>query len=348
MNYIGDFLEDATVYIPFNTFDSNDPSASVTITNLAAGDVEVWKNGVVQPTPGSGVTVTLNIGTNNGTHLIAIDTSDTTDVGWFVINADYQVRINGTTVDGATINAWVGTFSIENRYNAIVDNNLDHLMKVATSNSATLPEVVDDTILANIMTKTDGDTSDFDFTTDSLEAIRDHAATIKAETATIVTDTNEIQGKLPTNKFMGSSDGADDDGTLNTIATDTTTDIPALIATAQSDLDKLTGSDGATLATTQGNYAPAKAGDAMDLVANAVDVSALAADAVDEIIDEVIEGSITLRQVMKLVLSVLTGISSGGGTDTIVFRDIGDTKDRILATVDSNGNRTAIGTRDGS
>lgn len=33
-------------------------------------------------------------------------------------------------------------------------------------------------------------------------------------------DTNAIQGKLPTNKFMGSSDGADDDGTLNTIAGD--------------------------------------------------------------------------------------------------------------------------------
>ena len=35
----------------------------------------------------------------------------------------------------------------------------------------------------------------------------------------IIQDTNEIQGKLPTNKFMGSSDGADDDGTLNTIST---------------------------------------------------------------------------------------------------------------------------------
>jgi hypothetical protein len=37
----------------------------------------------------------------------------------------------------------------------------------------------------------------------------------------IETDTNEIQGKLPTNKFMGSSDGADDDTTLNSILTDT-------------------------------------------------------------------------------------------------------------------------------
>lgn len=48
--------------------------------------------------------------------------------------------------------------------------------------------------------------------TDGLGAIKD-------ETALIVADTNEIQGKLPTNKFMGSSDGADDDGTLNTIST---------------------------------------------------------------------------------------------------------------------------------
>lgn len=38
------------------------------------------------------------------------------------------------------------------------------------------------------------------------------------------------------------------------------------LSTAQSDLDKITGSDGATLATAQGNYAPAKAGDNMGTV----------------------------------------------------------------------------------
>lgn len=35
----------------------------------------------------------------------------------------------------------------------------------------------------------------------------------------IYEDSNAIQGKLPTNKFMGSSDGADDNGTLDTINT---------------------------------------------------------------------------------------------------------------------------------
>jgi len=82
--------------------------------------------------------------------------------------------------------------------------------------------------------------------------------------------------------------------------------------------------------------------------ANVLTASALKADAVDEIHDEVIEGAITHRQMMRLILAVLTGKSSGGGTTTLTFRDIGDTKDRLVVTVDSNGNRSAVGTRDGS
>jgi len=76
---------------------------------------------------------------------------------------------------------------------ALVNLNLDHLMKVAVSNRDTMPEVVDDTVLANIMTKTDGDTSDFDHATDSLEAIRDKLTDIETDTQAIETDTNELQ-----------------------------------------------------------------------------------------------------------------------------------------------------------
>lgn len=82
--------------------------------------------------------------------------------------------------------------------------------------------------------------------------------------------------------------------------------------------------------------------------ANVLTASALKADAVDEIHDEVIEGAITHRQMMRLILAVLTGKSSGGGTTTLTFRDIGDAKDRLVVTVDSDGNRSAVGTRDGS
>lgn len=85
----------------------------------------------------------------------------------------------------------------------------------------------------------------------ALTTIAADAARLTAERAAVLTDWINA-GRL--------------DAILDIIAADTTTDIPALIATAQSDLDTLTGTDGATLATTQGNYAPAVAGDKMDLL----------------------------------------------------------------------------------
>lgn len=67
------------------------------------------------------------------------------------------------------------------------------------------------------------------------------------------------------------------DTEIAAILEDTGTTIPGLIGTAQADLDILTGTDGATLATAQLNYAPAKAGDQMDLVdaPNATAVTAI-------------------------------------------------------------------------
>lgn len=81
---------------------------------------------------------------------------------------------------------------------------------------------------------------------------------------------------------------------------------------------------------------------AAKIATGAIDADALAADAVDEILDEVIEGTLTLRQVLRLLLSVMVGKSAGGGTATITFRDNADTKNRISATVDANNNRTAV------
>jgi len=79
--------------------------------------------------------------------------------------------------------------------------------------------------------------------------------------------------------------------------------------------------------------------------ADVLTASALKADAVDEIHDEIVEGTITHRQAIRLMLSILTGLSSGGGTGTVVFRDISDTKNRFSADVDEYGNRTVINTR---
>jgi hypothetical protein len=55
-----------------------------------------------------------------------------------------------------------------------------------------------------------------------------------------------------------------------------------------------------------------------------------------------VEGSIDEIEAWRVALAALAGKTSGGGTGTLVFRDTGDSKDRITATVDANKNRTAI------
>lgn len=72
------------------------------------------------------------------------------------------------------------------------------------------------------------------------------------------------------------------------------------------------------------------------------DAMALTGAAVDAILDDVVEGAFTLRQFIRLFAAALFNKSSGGGTATIIFRDRGDTKARISATVDADGNRTAV------
>jgi len=119
--YLGDYVKDETIYVMFNTFTSDDPSASCTITNLINTDVHIHKNdGLTQRNNAAGITMSVNFDGITGSHMIKIDTSDDTVAGFWVAGADYFVRIEGTTVDGATINAVVSHFSIENRVTALI------------------------------------------------------------------------------------------------------------------------------------------------------------------------------------------------------------------------------------
>lgn len=83
--------------------------------------------------------------------------------------------------------------------------------------------------------------------------------------------------------------------------------------------------------------------DADTFAAGAVDANALAADAVDEILDEVVEGTLTMRQMLRIFMSALAGKSAVSGSNR-TFRDVADGKNRISATVDSDGQRTAVST----
>lgn len=59
------------------------------------------------------------------------------------------------------------------------------------------------------------------------------------------------------------------------------------------------------------------------------------------LLDE-IENGMDHQDVMRIMLAAMAGKVSGADTNTISFRDNADTKDRIVATTDGNGNRTAV------
>jgi hypothetical protein len=109
----GDYDTTETVDIPFNTFSSDDPSASVTVTDLVAGDIEIHKDGsITQRASDNGVTVSINFDGVTGNHIVHIDLSDNSDAGYYAAGSRFQVRLEGITVDGATLNVWIGCFSI--------------------------------------------------------------------------------------------------------------------------------------------------------------------------------------------------------------------------------------------
>lgn len=78
------------------------------------------------------------------------------------------------------------------------------------------------------------------------------------------------------------------------------------------------------------------------LCINQADLVALGGDVADAVLDEVVEGSYTLRHLVRLMAAALLGKLSGAATTTITIRDASDTKTRITATVDEDGNRSAL------
>ena len=61
-----------------------------------------------------------------------------------------------------------------------------------------------------------------------------------------------------------------------------------------------------------------------------------------DISGQLVEGTLTMQQAMKVVLAATAGKLSGAGTGTVTIRDTNDTLDRIVATTDASGNRITV------
>jgi len=114
------------------------------------------------------------------------------------------------------------------------------------------------------------------------------------------------------------------DGIVDEILTDTGTTLPGTLATLAGYID----TEVAAILEDTGTSIPA-------LISGLNDISAA------DVWGYIIEGTLTAEMVARIQLAVLAGRTTGGGTDTVTFRDQANTKPRLTAVVDTSGNRTS-------
>jgi len=108
MIYLGDFKEDSTIYLCWDTNDKNGGS----ITRATNGSIRVYKDdGTVENTVG--ITDTEDFDSLTGIHNCKIDLSSD---AFYSKGHDYSVVLAGATIDGESVNAALAIFSIENRF----------------------------------------------------------------------------------------------------------------------------------------------------------------------------------------------------------------------------------------
>lgn len=139
MSDLGLVKPGSTIYLPFHSFSSDDPSASITLTGLALGDIQVYKDGsMTQRASTSGFTLLdtdgIDLDSTTGLHGISIDLSDDTTADFWKAGSHYMVAIASVTIDAATVNFWRATFTI-GYPGAILDT---HLSAVGSQTSVTL------------------------------------------------------------------------------------------------------------------------------------------------------------------------------------------------------------------
>lgn len=119
-----------TLYIPFATYDSNDPTASVTMSGLATSDIEIYKDGgITQRASDSGYALLdtdgIDFDSVTGIHGFSVDLADNTTAGFYASGSQYFIVVSSITVDAGTISFIAARFTLG-------QPNADHNTTIAT------------------------------------------------------------------------------------------------------------------------------------------------------------------------------------------------------------------------
>lgn len=308
--WLGDFPEDfATLTCMFTTHSSTGAPVAP-LTAFENADVRIYKNGSgTEKTSQNGVTMTSPFDSITGLHCLTIDTSnDTGDAAFWVAGNLYTLVLvpDSETVDSITVTKVIGQFGIE-LYGALKPTTANRKLDVSAGGEAGVD-------WANVGSPT----------------------TALALTGTTIAVTQKVDvDTIKTNPVVNG-------GTITFPTTAT------LASTTNITAGTITTATTATNVTTVNGLA-ADVITAASIAANAIGASELAADAATEIANAImdladgVEVGLTMRNALKLIAASAAGKISGAATATNVIRNaVADSKDRISASVDASGNRSAI------
>ena len=333
-----------TIRIPIHTFDSNDPSASVTTTGFAATDIEIFKDGsTTQRASDSGYTATTDFDGITGTHLLIIDLADNTTAGFWAAGSEYLVQVSSITVDGATINFWAARFRIG--YPSAILNTT--IASLSSQTSFTLTDGPAEADALNGMWCVIHDVASA--VQKGYAVILDYAATTK--TVTLVAGTTFTAAATDNISIMGPSP-------LQPTVTGRTLDVSAggeagidwaNVGTPGSTVS-LSATTVATVTTTTTATTATNLTNLPAITSNWLTAAGLATDAVNEIADGILGRDASTSTTNSTLGAIINDWENGGRLDLIVddiLVDTGTTLDgripaalvggRIDATVDGTG-----------
>ena len=107
----------STILVPFHTFTSDDPSASVAIADFVLADIGIYKGtSTVERASTTGVilldTDGIDVDGAVGIGGFSIDLSSNATAGFYSAGSHYYVTVGPVTIDAATVNFVAATFSI--------------------------------------------------------------------------------------------------------------------------------------------------------------------------------------------------------------------------------------------
>ncbi len=324
----------ASQEVPLGHFvDDADGKTAETALSIANTDIKVWK---------AGATTLANKNSGGATHIsggiyyAVLDATDTDTIGPLVlfvaVSGALAVRLECEVLDEAQYDALFGTTAYSTLTAAGVRTELTtELGRIDAAVSTRLA-------------------------TAGYAAPLDAAGTRSAVGLAAANLDTQI-GDLPTNAELAASQASADDATLAAIAALPTpldaagvrtavglasanldTQLAALAAYIDTEIAAILAAVDTEVAAIKAKTdnlpaAPAATGDIPTAAANA-----------DALLDRAagIETGVTPRQALRGILAAALGKLSGAATTTVVIRDANDTKDRITATVDADGNRTAV------